>query len=93
MGINHNSYKLLNGADLNRLFDAECQATYETFKSHKINARKIELNKLDEHNLGWLMFNCVLETLCVAYIWQIDPFDQPAVEHGKKRTLEILSEL
>jgi glucose-6-phosphate isomerase len=33
----------------------------------------------------------ILETLLVAKIWRVNPFDQPAVESGKKLALHYLN--
>jgi glucose-6-phosphate isomerase len=38
------------------------------------------------------MINAVLETLVVSQIWEVNPFDQPAVEEGKVLALKFLND-
>ncbi len=49
-------------------------------------ARTIDLERLDEQALGGLMMHFMLETILSAHLLDVDPFDQPAVEAGKKLT-------
>ncbi len=48
--------------------------------------RTIDLERLDEQALGGLMMHFMLETILSGHLLQVDPFDQPAVEAGKKLT-------
>lgn len=86
----HPSLNILKTKTLNDLYRAEYQALYDTVDSKNLPIRKIEISKLDEFNLGKLMMLFVLETILVAKLMNVDPFDQPAVELGKKRTFELL---
>ncbi|HDL16730.1 MAG TPA: glucose-6-phosphate isomerase, partial [Rhizobiales bacterium] len=42
--------------------------------------------RLDEEALGGLMMHFMLETILSGHLLGVDPFDQPAVEAGKKLT-------
>jgi len=53
--------------------------------------RIIELPRLDEWSLGWLMMHFMLETILAAELMGVDPFDQPAVELSKRLTREQLA--
>lgn len=91
--INHESYIGVSGKNLNKLYASEFLATYQTIKNAGIAARCITLNVVDAYNMGQLMLGAILETLIVAKIWQVNPFDQPAVESGKKLALHYLRQI
>jgi glucose-6-phosphate isomerase len=55
--------------------------------------RIIDLPRLDEWTLGWLMMHFMLETILAADLLGVDPFDQPAVELGKRLTREHLAQM
>lgn len=80
----------LSGHTLGQLMKAHSQATLETFKKHAIPARHIICQRYDEETLGQLLANSMLEVLAVAKLWNVDPFDQPAVEEGKILAMENL---
>jgi glucose-6-phosphate isomerase len=50
------------------------------------------MESLTPKNLGALMIQFILETLAAAHLLEIDPFDQPAVEAGKKLALKYLND-
>jgi glucose-6-phosphate isomerase len=45
--------------------------------------RTIHLERLDEGSLGELLMHFMLETIIVARLLGVDPFDEPAVAEGK----------
>ncbi len=45
--------------------------------------RLIHIEALNETALGALMMHFFLETILMAELIEVDPFDQPAVEEGK----------
>ena len=53
--------------------------------------RKINCNSIDEFLIGELMAFFMIETISVCHLMGINPFDQPAVEFGKKLTRDYLS--
>lgn len=65
------------------LLEAEQRATIETLAKNGRPARVLKLPALREENLGALLMHFMLETILVADMMGIDPFDQPAVEEGK----------
>ena len=89
--IDHPSYNPLRRHSLDKLLKAELDATFTTLKKHELPLRLITVPKVDAYHLGQLMMNAVIETLHVAKIWDINPFDQPAVEEGKILTLQFLN--
>ncbi|MAV63620.1 MAG: hypothetical protein CMG00_00340 [Candidatus Marinimicrobia bacterium] len=73
------------------LMDAEQRATLETFKLNNFSYREIFLPKIDEKNIGKLMSLSMIETIASCIYFDVNPFDQPAVEQGKILTKKYLS--
>jgi len=73
------------------LIDAQQYATLETFMLKQCPVRALSLTTLDETALGELTMHFMLETILTGYLMQIDPFDQPVVEDGKKLAIQHLS--
>ncbi len=73
------------------LMSAEQRATVETFKLNKFSFREIFLPKIDEKNMGRLLSLCIIETIASCIYFDVNPFDQPAVEQGKILTKKFLS--
>ncbi len=82
--------KPLVGHTVGELLLAEYRATRETLTRHARPNRAITLNTCDPAALGALILQLELETVVVAELLGIDPFDQPAVEEGKRLAREYL---
>ena len=52
--------------------------------------RVIAVDDVNERVLGALMMHFMLETIIAADLFGVDPFDQPAVEDGKRRARDYL---
>ena len=72
------------------LMEAEQKATLETFKINKFSFREIFLPKIDEENIGKLLAFSIVETVSSCIYLGVNPFNQPAVEQGKKLTKTFL---
>ena len=70
--------------------DAAHQATHSSLVSKDHPTRLLTINELDEATLGALMMHYMLETVMVARLLDVNPFNQPAVEDGKLRAQEYL---
>ncbi len=81
----------LNGHTLGDLFMAEQRATNATLIKAGRPLRTITCATLDEMTLGALLMHCTLEVIFTAALLGINAFDQPAIETGKKLTIEYLS--
>jgi glucose-6-phosphate isomerase len=81
----------LSGKSVGDLMDAEQHATAETLIRNKRPTRIIQLDRLDETVMGALMMHFMLETIIAAHLFEVDPFDQPAVEEGKILTRKYLA--
>ena len=72
------------------LMHAEQNATIDTFKLNNFKFREILLNEINEENMGALMAKSIIETIAACIYFDVDPFDQPAVEQGKILTKKYL---
>lgn len=75
------------------LITAEQNATIQTFSNHDLPVRVFELQTLNEKTMGGLFMHFMIETIATAALMKINPFDQPAVEEGKKLTRRILDQM
>ena len=73
------------------LMHAEQDATIDTFKLNNFKFREILLNEINEEAMGTLMAVSIMETIAACIYFEVDPFDQPAVEQGKILTKKYLS--
>lgn len=90
--FNHPALKNLSGHTMGQLMDAEQKATIETMRTQGCHLRQMHIQSANMYNLGALMAHFILETLAAAYVLEINPFDQPAVEQGKKLAMTFLQE-
>lgn len=74
----------LAGAALGDLVQAMGGATGESLAAAGRPVRRIRLAGLDERRLGALLMHFMLETAIAGHLLGVNPFDQPAVEHGKR---------
>ncbi len=71
------------GTTMGDLLDAEQRATIETLAKNGRPVRHLSVAALTEESMGALLMHFMLETILVADMLGVDPFDQPAVEEGK----------
>jgi glucose-6-phosphate isomerase len=76
----------LAGRTVGELFTAEYLGTRDALLNRGAPLREFRLSASDPCALGALIMLLEMETTLVATCLGIDPFDQPAVEDGKKRT-------
>ncbi|MGP1561334.1 MAG: glucose-6-phosphate isomerase [Helicobacteraceae bacterium] len=74
----------VNGKKFNELLSAQCDATQEALRSVGVNTDLIELERLDEHTAGYLIYYYELLTSLVGAHMKINTYNQPGVELGKK---------
>lgn len=80
----------LAGKTVGDLVDSQQRATAQTLANKGRPVRVIEIAELNERTMGALMMHYMIETVLMAHILDVDPFDQPAVEDGKKLTRKFL---
>ena len=85
-----NNMKFLKNKNLKQIIDSQCNAVKSVFKLKKISFREITFNKKSEEELGEIFTFFVLETILLARLMNVDPFDQPAVEEVKVETNKFL---
>ena len=85
-----NDLKYLINNKLGDVINANQEATIKTIIDKKLITRRFNINELNEYNIGQLMMYFMIETIFYAYIIDVNPFDQPAVEDGKKYAKQIL---
>jgi glucose-6-phosphate isomerase len=90
--LEDSDFAYLNHRSVHDIMMATEQGTIQSLIDLKKDLRVITLNNLDEYNLAMLMIQFTIETLIIAKVKAINPFDQPVVEHGKKITRKILQE-
>jgi len=75
----------LNKKSFNELINLQADSTYEAILQEKdIPCDKITVTKIDEENIAKLMYRFFLLTSAVGSFMQINTYDQPGVELGKK---------
>ncbi len=73
------------------LVQAQQNAIVEALISAKRPVRTIDITRLDECALGAMMMHFMIETVLAASLLKVDPFDQPAVELGKRLARQYLA--
>jgi glucose-6-phosphate isomerase len=81
---------LFGGKNLNEIVKVEQESTIEILVRKNLPIRVFELENLDEEKLSGLMMQMFLETIIIAKIKNINPFDQPAVELRKDLAKQYL---
>ena len=76
---------------IDSVVNAQCEATKSIFKKNKIPYRQFVFKKKDESELGAIFTFFVLETLLLARLINVNPYDQPAVEQVKIETKKFLT--
>jgi glucose-6-phosphate isomerase len=80
----------LGGKPFQTLLNAEQAATANALATMQRPNLTISLEKLDAHNLGYLLHTLMLATAVTGELWGIDAFNQPGVELGKKFTYGLM---
>ena len=84
-------YAYLQDRDLGTIINAERRATSEALAKHGRPSVTVNFPKIDAHHLGEFFMLYETATAFAGALYEIDPFNQPGVELGKKLTREILS--
>lgn len=86
------SLSYLQGVSLDRLNRTEAQATAQTLINQEMPVRVVTVPQLTPHIVGQLTAQFFLETLLVAEMLGVNPFDQPGVEESKVLTRQYLAQ-
>lgn len=82
----------LEGRKLSDIVDIEYRATISALRSRDYPLRTFRIDVLDEKTIGALAMHFMLETMVLAKLMQVDAYDQPAVEIGKRFAAELLAQ-
>ena len=80
----------LTGKSLRKLNEFEEQATELVLKEASRPNASLILPKLNEEAIGELIMFLEMQTAYAGYLYNINPYDQPAVEQGKRFTFGLL---
>jgi len=83
--------RYLKDRDAGDVMAAMRRAAVETLSAAGRPVREIEIDDVDAESIAALMMHFMLETVITAALMGVDPYDQPAVEDGKKRVRRLLS--
>ncbi|MCW4019956.1 MAG: hypothetical protein NWF14_01820 [Candidatus Bathyarchaeota archaeon] len=82
----------IQGRSLKTLMDAILEGTKRAFRNNKRPFVEVTLPDKSERSIGQFLQFKMMETICMGYLLDVNPFDQPNVESYKKETRRILSE-
>ncbi|WP_436934633.1 glucose-6-phosphate isomerase [Halovenus marina] len=80
----------LGGTGLGRLLDAEFEATEASLAAANRPNVRIEIDELDAHGLGELLYGMEAACILVGELSDVETFTQPAVEWGKRAARGLL---
>lgn len=84
------AFRWLSKRSFGDLLDACTEGTAGALTAQKRPHAMLTLDRLDEENLGALFFLLLTEVVLLGKLYRLNPYGQPAVELGKKRTRQIL---
>ncbi len=73
----------VNGITFNDLINAQCDATMQSIIKQGISVDLIEIKRVEEKSVGYLIFYYELLTSLCGHFLGINTYDQPGVELGK----------
>ena len=89
-----NDFKIkscLDKKNLSTIKDAQKRALIKSFKKNNIPFRELRIKNINEQVIGELFSYFIIETIVLAKLIEVNPFDQPAVEQVKIFTKKILT--
>ncbi len=83
----------LGGKTINRLINAEADATAVALSDFKRPNLTIHLPKINEYYLAQLFYMLEMQTAIIGELYDIDAFNQPGVEQAKNYTYALMGRL
>lgn len=80
----------LAGRTVGDLMAAEQRATIDSLVGAGCPTRVLDVDRVDAATVGALMMHYLIEAVIAARLFDVNPFDQPAVEDSKVRAREYL---
>ena len=73
------------------LVTAQAEAVPEALRLSGRPHRTFDIDDVSGYTVGGLMMHFMIETILIGALMGVDPFDQPAVETGKKLARDLLN--
>ncbi len=80
----------LRGASMNKLMSAELRGTMDALKVSQRPVCLISLPRVNEHTVAQLLYMLEVETAMAGRLYNVNTFDQPGVEEGKKIARKLM---
>lgn len=80
----------LGGRKIEELLDAEYRGTALALTRNRRPNCTMELSRIDEETVGFLIYMLEVQTSFMGYLLDIDTYDQPGVEAGKINTYALM---
>jgi len=80
----------LKGCDMGDLLNAELEATEFALARNQRPSVRIVLDEITPENVGGLLYMLEVQTAFAGGLYDINAFDQPGVEEGKKATAALM---
>jgi glucose-6-phosphate isomerase len=87
---NNPALAYLKGHTIGDVMHASAEGTAATLAHHHVPLRVLRTAQLNDEAMGELLMRHMAETVLAAALMDVNPYDQPAVEEGKKRTRSLL---
>lgn len=87
---NYSSLEYLSGKRLSNLFDSEMLATEFALAQQNRPSCRIIFPQIDEYTVGQFIMMYQIQTAFAGLLYNIDAFNQPGVEAGKRLTYGLL---
>lgn len=84
--------QVLQGRKLGDLLQAEAIATQQSLTEAGVSNMTLQLDQLNEENLGYILMFMQVSVLALGKALNLNPLNQPGVEHGKILCKKILTE-
>jgi len=83
-------FEYLRGKSMNRLMAAELRGTLDAFKASQRPVSRIILPRVNAHTIAQLLYLLEVETAMAGRLYNVQTFDQPGVEEGKRIARELM---
>jgi glucose-6-phosphate isomerase len=80
----------LRGASLNKLLNAELRGTLDALKLSQRPVSRIILPRVNENTVAQTLYMLAVETAMAGRLYNVQTFDQPGVEEGKKIARKLM---
>ena len=74
----------LRGKTMNKLMAAELRGTLDALKASQRPVMRVTLPRVDAYSVAQLLYMLEVETAMAGRLYNVNTFDQPGVEEGKK---------